>query len=527
MINMFLSGEDFHTATAKLIAKAYWGIEPHEVKKYHRSIAKCFHPDTEVLTKTGWKLILDLASGEEVLQATPRKNGVDFQWVKPLQVYSMQNEHDHLVHLKNEGIDLRVTPDHRMVRYTASGFPKECLPKDIPNARTWPNAGMLDGNIVVSESILRLAVAAQADGSINHQGGVRWGFTKKRKIARLTELLTKANIPYTRGVSKASPKNITWFHVNTSDAAPITNLLDNKMLPWWWLDLTIHLKNVVLDELPMWDGHKRKSWSMFGYYSTIRQNVDVAQALAATAGRKSRLAESSTSYRLSVKQSWKSRGGNVSTKKIPYKDLVACLAVPSSYVLARDGKSKIPVVTGQSFNFGLLYGMTDKRLAKELGISLEEAKKLRQAILGAWKKLAVWIDRLKAETRRTGYCWTWWDGDRARRRPLYGIRSQDGKQKSTAENSSVNTPVQGTASDYMISSICDIVEWILHDLVQAKLVLTVHDSVVLEVHETAIEEVVGAVLEIMTGHNSCGVPLKVDVEIGNSYGDLKKYKKVA
>lgn len=178
----------------------------------------------------------------------------------------------------------------------------------------------------------------------------------------------------------------------------------------------------------------------------------------------------------------------------------------------------------KSFNFGLLYGMTDKRLAKELGISLAEAARLRKAILGAWKMLARWIEQCKRETRRTGYCWTWWDGERARRRPLYGIRSQDNLQRSNAENSSVNTPVQGTASDFMLASICDIVEWLLDDLVPAKLVLTVHDSVIFEVDDDAVEEVAGGVLEIMHGHNSGPVPLKVDMEIGNTYGDLSHYE---
>jgi uracil-DNA glycosylase family 4 len=177
----------------------------------------------------------------------------------------------------------------------------------------------------------------------------------------------------------------------------------------------------------------------------------------------------------------------------------------------------------KSFNFGLLYGMTDKRLAKELGVTEAAAAKLRHSILGQWKGLASWINKCKAETRRTGYCWTWWDGERARRRPLYGIRSEDGRQRANAENSAVNTPVQGTASDFMLASICDIVEWLIDDMVPAKLVLTVHDSVIFEVDEDALEELVGGVLEIMHSHNSGVVPLKVDVEVGDTYGDLKKY----
>lgn len=201
----------------------------------------------------------------------------------------------------------------------------------------------------------------------------------------------------------------------------------------------------------------------------------------------------------------------------------AKLIAPIYWGIKADEVRKEHRSAAKAFNFGLIYGMTDHGLAKRLGCSLEEAARLRQAILGKWAVLSRWMQARMKETRRTGYARTWWAGEVARRRPLVTIASQDSKQKSGAENSSINTPVQGTASDFMLASICDIVDWILEDAVPAKLVLTVHDSVIFEVREDAVEEVILGATEIMQSHDSKGVPLKVDPEVGQSLGDLREW----
>lgn len=166
--------------------------------------------------------------------------------------------------------------------------------------------------------------------------------------------------------------------------------------------------------------------------------------------------------------------------------------------------------------------MTDNGMAKRIGCSVEKARQLRVAIMGSWPQLADWMKAQIRYARRHGYCWTWWDGKRARCRPLPGIRSSDSRQRSRAENAALNTPVQGTASDFMLASICSIVEWIKRESVDAKAILTVHDSVVMEVRDQIIEPVVEKVIEIMLSHNSMDVPLKVDVVVGQNMGDTEE-----
>jgi uracil-DNA glycosylase family 4 len=179
--------------------------------------------------------------------------------------------------------------------------------------------------------------------------------------------------------------------------------------------------------------------------------------------------------------------------------------------------------TSKSFNFGLLYGMTDHGLAVRIGCSEEEAHKLRKLIMGAWGNLAEDIARCLADARRTGQIWTWWAGNNARCRQAYRIMSQDKKTRKHYENAAYNTRVQGTASEFMLASLNKIVDWIRTEEVPAKVVLTVHDSVVLEVASHYFAEVSERVNEIMLSHDSCGVPLRVDVQRGKSLGDLEDF----
>lgn len=176
----------------------------------------------------------------------------------------------------------------------------------------------------------------------------------------------------------------------------------------------------------------------------------------------------------------------------------------------------------KAFNFGLLYGMTDGGLARRIGCSKAEAARLRAAIMGKWTVLAAWLRETLREARRTGEVWTYWAGQKARRRPLPNLGSKEDGQRINAENASINTPVQGTASDFTLASINELVPWIIENDIPARVVLTVHDSILFEVRNDAIGDVRDEAESIMKGWDSMGVPLAVDFEEGPSWGSLEK-----
>lgn len=189
--------------------------------------------------------------------------------------------------------------------------------------------------------------------------------------------------------------------------------------------------------------------------------------------------------------------------------------------------------TTKTFNFGVLYGMQDFTLAKRMKISEERAKQIRKKIMGEFTTLQEYIDACIAEAEKTGYTWTWWDGQRARRRWLYQIanpRTDNKKERASirrARNGALNTRVQGTASDYCVRSLVDAVNWILDDAVDAMLVLPIHDALVFDSAEDYVDEVAKMARDIMLSHNSLDVPMGVDIKVGKTMGDLKKYKVAA
>lgn len=522
MLTAFQEGQDLHTLLASQITgKAAQDVRPHE-----RQAGKCFHPDTEVLTPSGWKRIIDLAPGEQVMQGVPGEHlRVGLEWATPYQVYTMPNEHDHLIHLSNEGIDLRVTPDHAMLAYNAYDGWVECLPEELPKKRGWKNAGHFQGDWTVDETLLRIAVMVQADANVEPSGRFRIGLSKDRKIDRCVALLDAAGIPYRRSVrsnGRYVPTTVIAFH-----SSEVASLLDaDKTLPWSWLRLTEGLREVVLEEAVFWDGHRRENWRMGQYMSGVQKNRDVMQALASVTGRKSR---DDTRMKLTIRGlgSDGSRGGNVEVTREPYTGTVTCLAVPSGIVLVRDGG--VPMIVKNSANFGLLYGMGVDGFRNYadtvygVSFTVEEAHTVHQTFFDTWEGIRDWHDRSIMTVNRTGQVVS----PIGRIRRLPGIW---GHNPGDAERAAINSPVQGFASDMMQVAAATI-EGMLpgYEPVEgAALIGTVHDSIILEVRQDGWEEIVAEcqrrmteeVVTVLRDRLNCtlDVPLVADATVSTRWG---------
>ena len=113
LIDAFNNGWDAHDYMAHRVFNLKDDEKPTKIQ---RRIAKnCFHPDTEVLTKQGWKRICDLSGCEYVLQAKPiTRDNIQLSWTNEYKVIEQEYDDD-LVTFRNEGIYLNVTKDHRML----------------------------------------------------------------------------------------------------------------------------------------------------------------------------------------------------------------------------------------------------------------------------------------------------------------------------------------------------------------------------------------------------------------------------
>jgi len=119
-----------------------------------------------------------------------------------------------------------------------------------------------------------------------------------------------------------------------------------------------------------------------------------------------------------------------------------------------------------------------------------------------------------------------WEGRRARWRPLSKIGDQaDDWARGSAERSSWNTPVQGTASEFCVQSLVRLINWVEEEKLapDVRVILSVHDSIMLDVREDLVPSTIEKVTQVMQGWETpFNVPLVVDVEVGESWGSLKK-----
>lgn len=354
MLRRINAGDDLH----RYLATVYFSKPRDAVTKEERQLMKCFHPETEFLTRRGWCTIWDIGE-QEILQATPVAEGAPLlSWARPFSLFSKPATN--LVTLTSENVALSVTPDHRMLVQSGTGAPNECLPEEVPTRRAVWHAGNLEGTGLPSEATVRLAVATQADGSFEGNR-ITFGLTKRRKQRRIQALLVAAGLSPTQRTCSG----VVRFTIDAVNAQPIKALLSSeKELQWNWLSFTHGLRTAAVDEAAFWDSHV--SNRSYIYCSTRKQNIDVLQALSMSVGRRATVGKPpvrtnpahADCYKLTVAdRSW-SRADSISVAREVYTGDVVCLSVPSSYVVVRF-KGKI-IITGQCANFGLPGGMGTK-----------------------------------------------------------------------------------------------------------------------------------------------------------------------
>ncbi len=472
-----------------------------DVKKA-RQWAKCFHPDTEILTKRGWIKVSELTYYDEVAAAIPGVNAVEIVWQEPTALTTKWA--DSLIHLKNEGIDIRVTEDHRMLAANTAGVFKDVSPRELGAQRQWFNAGVCeDGELTYDERFLRLAVSAQADGSYCGVNSIRWGFTKERKIERMRSLLQ--GLPYKE--SKKQKSGVISFHVSGEIGAKIRSMLENKKLPWSWINLSLRLRKMVLDEAAFWDAHSVRD-SSYLYFSCQQQNVDVLQAIATITGKKTRVAvqefvdepQKSSSHRLRIRNKANSRGDNLSATEIPHNGPVYCLSVPASYVVARDGG--VPIIVGQCFNFGKPGGlgidsMIDyARTNYGVDMTRDEAEKLNRKWERTYPEMRRYLDYI---SRLVG------EGGARIKSFGSGMLRGDVGYTDAANHFFSNLIAQG------VKDACFYIAWECYvdkgtPLYGARQVAMIHDETILELPKATAHEAAHRAAELFREHVQLRMP---------------------
>ena len=168
-------------------------------------------------------------------------------------------------------------------------------------------------------------------------------------------------------------------------------------------------------------------------------------------------------------------------------------------------------------NFGIVYGISDFGLARDLGISRKEAKNYIEEYFRRYRGVDAYINDTIKKAREEGYVTTLLN----RRRYLPDIFSPNKMVRAFGERTAMNTPIQGSAADIIKIAMIKCQEFINEQNLPIEMILQVHDELIFECPETIYKEAAASIVEIMENAYNLEVPLIVDAKYGLNWYDLK------
>ncbi len=171
----------------------------------------------------------------------------------------------------------------------------------------------------------------------------------------------------------------------------------------------------------------------------------------------------------------------------------------------------------KAINFGLIYGKGEFSLAKDLGISMREAKAYIEDYLGSFPMVQKYMKEVVQFAHSNGYVKTMF----GRRRALAEITSKNYQLRSFGERAALNTPIQGSAADIIKLAMVKVYNKIREKNLKSRLILQVHDELIVEAQNSEIDVVKDILKTEMENVCKMNVPLKVDMNVGKSWYDTK------
>lgn len=170
----------------------------------------------------------------------------------------------------------------------------------------------------------------------------------------------------------------------------------------------------------------------------------------------------------------------------------------------------------KTVNFATLYGQGPFGLARQLDISMDEAKRFISQYFERFAGVRRFLDEQVAQAKELGYVETLL----GRRRFVPELRARAWNVRQFGERVAQNTPIQGTAADLIKVAMIRL-GGVLGGVDGVRMLLQVHDELVFEVDEGLVEEVTGTVVDVMESAVELKVPLGVDTGTGRTWFDCK------
>ncbi len=171
----------------------------------------------------------------------------------------------------------------------------------------------------------------------------------------------------------------------------------------------------------------------------------------------------------------------------------------------------------KAVNFGIVYGISDFGLARQLDITRKEAGDYINRYLGTFDHVKAYMEQVVETGRERGYVETLYH----RRRPMPELKAKDHNVRAAAERMAMNAPIQGTAADIIKLAMVAVDRALEEGGFKARLILQVHDELIVDAPVEEADAVEALLIRCMEGVASLDVPLTCEVHRGNSWMEAK------
>jgi len=167
----------------------------------------------------------------------------------------------------------------------------------------------------------------------------------------------------------------------------------------------------------------------------------------------------------------------------------------------------------KAMSYGLVYGLSEYGLAKQLRMSNGEAKQLMADYFDRFGGVRRYLSQVVDQAKLNGFTATTF----GRRRPFEDLKSSVFQVREAARRAALNAPIQGTAADIMKLAMTRIANKMAEDGFKSRMLLQVHDELVFEVFAGELEQLKALVTDQMSNVVELSVPLEVHLGIGKSW----------
>lgn len=171
----------------------------------------------------------------------------------------------------------------------------------------------------------------------------------------------------------------------------------------------------------------------------------------------------------------------------------------------------------KAVNFGIVYGIGEFSLAKDLGITRKMAKEYIENYLTTYSGVDRYLKNTVEEAKKNGYTTTMF----SRRRNIPELLASNRNTKAFGERVAMNSPIQGTAADVIKIAMINVSRALKEEGIDARLIMQVHDELIVEAKIECADRAAEILTREMENAVKLSVPLTADCGMGKSWFEAK------